>query len=285
MTLPDYLVVLSDVDPVAAAVAAIWGAPESTGISAEGTPIRRLSDHAWSLRRAGPHIRDEHLERVLPAELVAAGTTLVFPSVHRSAQNIRCLTVHPLGNLGGTAEVGGRPRTVSPTDPRRMTGALRRLAEARDRVGLPASFEATHHGPELSLPAFFVEIGFGEADGPPGEAVRLLAEVIPDLEPDPADRVALAVGGGHYAPHFTDLALKRRWAFGHIVSKHGLEGLDAATARAAWTATPGAEGIVFSRAEDARHPVWEGLGSRLREQDAPAREPSSTSGDRPASGT
>jgi D-tyrosyl-tRNA(Tyr) deacylase len=285
MSAPEYLVVLSDADPVATAVSALWGVRESAGVAVDGSPLRKLSDRAWSLRRAGPHIRDEHLERLLPVEMVAAGTTLVFPSIHRSAQNVRCLTVHPLGNLGGSAEVGGRPRTVTPTDPRRMTAALRRLAEGRDRVQLPATFEATHHGPELTLPAFFIEIGFGEADGPPTEAVRLLADVLPDLEPVSTDRVALAVGGGHYAPHFTDLALKRRWAFGHIVSKHGLEGLDAATARAAWTATPDAEGIVFSRAEDARHPVWDGIGTRLREQEAPAREPAPTSGARSASGT
>jgi D-tyrosyl-tRNA(Tyr) deacylase len=285
MSVPEYLVVLSDPDPVASAISSSWGVREATGASVEGTPIRTLSDRAWTLRRPGAHIRDEHLERRLPDELVARRTTLVFPSVHRSAQNVRCLTVHPLGNLGPAAEVGGRPRALTPTDPRRMTAALRRLAEGRDRVGMPATFEATHHGPELALPAFFIEIGFGEADGPPADAVRLLSEVLPDLEPDSRDRVALAVGGGHYAPHFSDLALKRHWAFGHIVSRHGLEGLDPATARAAWDETPGAEGIVFARAEDARHPVWDGVGARLREQDAAVREGAATSGARSASGT
>jgi D-tyrosyl-tRNA(Tyr) deacylase len=285
MTVPEYLVVLSDEDPVARAVSAIWGVPEAVGVSVEGTPLRKLSDRAWSLRRAGPHVRDEHLERLLPPELLAAGITLVFPSIHRSAQNVRCLTVHPLGNLGSAAEVGGRPRTLNPTDPRRMSSALRRLADHRDRTGMPASFEATHHGPELAVPAFFIEIGFGDADAPPPEAVRTLAEVIPDLEADPKDRVALAVGGGHYAPHFTDLALKRRWAFGHIVSRHGMEGLDRSTAEAAWAATPDAEGIVFARAEDARHPVWDGVGPRLRDQDAAVREGATTSGARSASGT
>jgi D-tyrosyl-tRNA(Tyr) deacylase len=285
MSLPEYLVVLSDADPVAGAVAVRWGVGESTGASVAGVPLRKLSERAWSLRRPTLHIRDEHLERLLPADLVGAGTTLVFPSIHRSAQNVECLTVHPLGNLGPSAEVGGRARAVTPTDPRRMSAALRRLADERDRVGLPATYEATHHGPELGLPAFFIEIGFGAADAPPPEAVRLLADVIPHLDPDPRDRVALAVGGGHYAPHFTDLALKRSWAFGHIVSRHALEGLDPATARAAWTATPGAEGIVFARADDARHPVWEGVGRRLREQDAPARDRPATSGGRSASGT
>jgi D-tyrosyl-tRNA(Tyr) deacylase len=285
MSVPEYVVVVSESDPVAVAVSAVWGVGEATGASVDGTPLRRLSEHAWSLRRSGPHIRDEHLDQRFPADLVSAGTTLVFPSIHRSAQNVRCLTVHPLGNLGASAEVGGHPSAVSPSDPRRMTDALRRLDEGRPVPGLPATFEATHHGPELGLPAFFVEIGFGEAEGPPPEAVRLLAKVIPELEPDPRDRVALAVGGGHYAPHFSDLALKRRWAFGHIVSRHALEGLDPTMASATWAATPGAEGIVFARAEDARHPIWDGIGSRLRDRDAPVRERSSTSDARSASGT
>ncbi len=285
MPVPEYLVILSDPDPVAAAVSERWGVPPATGASVEGAPIRRLSDRAWTVRRPGPHIRDDHLERLLPAEFVAAGTTLVFPSIHRSVQNVRCLTVHPLGNPGNTAEVGGRPRALAPTDPRRMAAALRRLADGQREESLPVTYEATHHGPEVALPAFFVEIGFGEDPRPPPDAVRLLADAIPDLEPDPRDRVALAVGGGHYAPHFTDLARKRRWAFGHILSRHGLVGLEASTAAAAWAATPGADGILFARAQDARSPVWDGIGTRLRDSDAAARDDGATSGARSASGT
>jgi D-tyrosyl-tRNA(Tyr) deacylase len=283
--LPEYLVVLAATDPVAEAVSALWGVPEATGGSVDGAPIRRLSEAALVLRRPGPHIRDEHLDQRLPADLRERGLTLVFPSIHRSEQNVACLTVHPLGNLGDSAEVGGRPRSVTPTDARRMVDALRRLHDGRDRVGLSATFEATHHGPELGLPAFFVEIGFGTASGPPREAVQLLAEVVPGLVADPGDRVALAVGGGHYAPHFTDLAVKRHWAFGHIVSKHALASLDAGGARAAWDATPGAEGIVFARAEDAGHPAFEGVGPRLRDPEAPARPKPATSPSRSASGT
>jgi hypothetical protein len=97
----------------------------------------------------------------------------------------------------------------------------------------------------------------------------------------------VGVGGGHYVPHFTDLALRRRWAFGHLLSKHAIATLDAATARDAWTMTPGAEGIVYSRAEDARLPAFEGVGARLREQDAPRRgaEAPTTGASRSASGT
>lgn len=152
-----------------------------------------------------------------------------------------------------------------------MAAALRLLDEGVPMLGTRATYEATHHGPAVRLPAFFIEIGYAELPHPPPEAVRLLAEVIPRIDAASGDRVALAVGGGHYVPHFTELAVRRQWAFGHILSRHALEELDRDTATAAYAQTEGAEGVVYARAEDARHPALETVGPRLRDQDAPPR--------------
>jgi len=269
---PSHLLVVADTDPVARAVGERWGTPPSTGDHVEGAPIRVLPSGALLLRRPGPHIHDEHVDRLLPEALRSGSTTLVFPSIHRSERNVPCLTVHPLGNPGAQAEVGGRPRTLVPTDPRRMADALRRLDERAADTGLEVTFEATHHGPELSIPAFFVEIGYGEQATPPVEAVRALASVLPELRPPEGDRVALAVGGGHYAPHFTELVKERRWAFGHILSRHALTELTPEVARQAYAATGGAEGIVAARAEDLGLPALQGIGPRLKDREAPVRE-------------
>jgi D-tyrosyl-tRNA(Tyr) deacylase len=284
------VVVVSEADPVATAVAARWGTlPASSEGHVDGTPLRRLGDRTLVLRRPLLHIHDEGVDGRLPRAVREGRPTLIFPSIHRSVRNVSCVTVHPLGNPGARAEVGGRPRTLVPTDPRRMTDALRLLGEGALSFGWGATYEATHHGPAVELPAFFIEIGYGELPGPPGEAVRLLAGVIPRVESDPLDRVALGVGGGHYAPHFTDLARHRRWAFGHLLSRHALLEVERATVLSAYQGTDGAEGVVYARAEDARHPVMFGLGPRLRDQDAPAREPGAreppTGGVRSASGT
>jgi D-tyrosyl-tRNA(Tyr) deacylase len=265
------LVVLSETDPVATLVGERWGTPPSTGALVDGAAVRRLADGVLVLRRPGPHIHDERLDLALPPELLRETPTIVFPSIHRSEQNIPCLTVHPLGNPGPEAEVGGRPRTLVPTDPPRMVAALRGLSSRGAREGLTATLEATHHGPELALPAFFVEIGYGTLPGPPPDAVRALADEIPRIAAESGDRVAMAVGGGHYAPHFTDLVLRRRWAFGHILSRHALAQLQAPAARSAYEGTRGAEGIVFARAEDIDHPALRGVGPRLRDRDAPSR--------------
>lgn len=283
------VVILSDVDPVAKAVGEEWGTPPAFGGHIEGAAIRRLNDRILVVRRPGPHIHDEGVDRLLPPELRRTRPTLVFPSIHRSERNVPSLTVHPLGNPGPAAEVGGRPRTLVPTDPRRMALTLRLLDEGSPSVGFEATYEATHHGPAVDSPAFFVEIGYGELSQPPPIAVRLLSTAIPRIAAEPGDRVALAVGGGHYAPHFTDLALRRRWAFGHILSRHHLSGLDRATAKEAYTLTEGSEGVVFARAQDALHPVLEHIGPRLRDQGAPLRGPGGADairhGARSASGT
>lgn len=268
----ELVVVLSEADPVAKAVAAEWGTlPVSDG-HVDGAPIRQLNETVLVVRRPGSHIHDEDVDLRLPQALRESRPTLVFPSIHRSEKNVASLTVHPLGNPGPRAEMGGRPRTLVPTDPSRMVATLRLLDEGTTGLGMKATYEATHHGPAVGLPSFFIEIGYAELPDPPPEAVRLLARTIPRITGLPRDRVALAVGGGHYAPHFSDLALRRNWAFGHILSRHALEELDRTTAIEAYRWTPGAEGVVYSRAEDARHPALDGIGPRLRDQDAPPRE-------------
>lgn len=284
---PSYLVLASEEDPVASRVVARWGTPAATGWIVDGIPIRILSERALLLRRPGLHIHDERVDLLLPKELRDRRPTLLFPSIHRSEQNVECLTVHPLGNPGETAEVGGRAHTLVPTDPRRMTAALRLLDEHARGSRLTVTYEATHHGPEVALPAFFVEIGYGRAAAPGDDAVRVLARVIPEIGPDPGDRVALGVGGGHYAPHFTDLALRRHWAFGHLLSRHALTQLQTTTARAAWEGTEGAEGILYARAEDAKLPALAGLGPRLRDGESPRRSDggTATGASRSVSGT
>ena len=280
------LIVISETDPVAVRVAERWGTPPATGDFVEGAAIRALAQGAYLLRRPGPHIHDERLDARLPSALRAATPTLVFPSIHRSEQNVASLTVHPIGNPGPTAEVGGEPRELVPADPRRMCATLRLLAEGAAKAGAPATLESTHHGPMLDLPAYFVEIGYGEASAPSDHAVAVLSSAIPSASPEPEDRVALALGGGHYAPHFTDLVLTRRWSVGHILSRHSLEVVERRTIEAAWRATPEAEGVLYARAADADRSTVAGIAPRLRDGDAPRRlSPTGSPGGGPTSGT
>ena len=264
-----YLIVVSEEDATARLIAEHWGTPASTGEFVEGSPLRQLAPEVEMLRRPGLHIFDEKLDAVLPSRLKA--TPLVFPSRHRGESGIACLTVHPLGNLGPTAEVGGEPGRLVPTAARLMADALRGAEEPARAIGVPATFEATHHGPLLHQPAFFVEISNALSDADRRMVARPLADALRDLDEEPEDRVAVGVGGGHYAPHFTELVLRRRWAFGHIVPRHALESLTPDVMRQLRDGIPPPEGAVFQRASDAERPEWKAWGRRLRDPDAPPR--------------
>jgi len=282
------LVILSDEDVVARALGARWGSVPATGMTVDGAELRRLDERLLTLRRPGRHIFDERLDELLPPTLRALRPTLLFPSIHRSESGQRCFTVHPLGNPGPHAQLGGQPRTLVPTNPRAMAGLLRELGEAAQTLGLRATYEATHHGPELELPALFAEVAVPEGSVPTDAEIAVIDRSIRAFRPDPRDRVALAVGGGHYAPRFGDLTRARQWAFGHIISRHALADLDPATARAGLEGTPGAEGILYARAQDRGQPAFDGLGPELRETDAPRRtrrDGSPTSTSLPTSGT
>ncbi|MGA7923242.1 MAG: D-aminoacyl-tRNA deacylase [Thermoplasmata archaeon] len=269
-------------DPVAGALLECWGTPRATGEQVDGVAIRELAPGVGLLHRESMHIYDDDLDRRLPPAWRSPEVPLVFPSIHRSDSGRPSLTVHPLGNVGPTADVGGRARTLVPTAPRLMTDALRRLPEAASRLDYSVSFEATHHGPALSTPAFFVEIGTGDGSRPPSSLVRAFADLLVGLEADPRDRVVLGVGGGHYAPHFTDLVLRRRWAFGHILSRHALAVADSSTLRAARSLTPGAEGFLTHRAQDAEDSFVDAMGPRLAETEAELRTMLPTSSARTA---
>jgi D-tyrosyl-tRNA(Tyr) deacylase len=264
-----YLIVASEEDSMASLIAEQWGTPPSIGEFVGGAALRQVAPEIELLRRPGLHIHDVQLGHLLPERL--RSTPIVFPSRHRSESGIGCLTVHPLGNLGPDAEVGGEPGRIVLSPARLLADALRQLEEPAQAIGVPATFEATHHGPLLHQPAFFVEIADVLPDVDRRKVARPVADLIVDLAEDPSDRVAVGIGGGHYAPHFTELTLKRRWAFSHIVPRHVIEGLTPDVQRQLREGAPPPEGALFQRTSDAERPEWKGWGPRLRDADAPPR--------------
>ncbi len=106
-----------------------------------------------------PHIHAEWIAEAYPSDLY------IFPSVHTSESGKRSLTVHPTGNFGD-ALLGGRGRTLSVAPALHMRSALLTLMEEKERRGLDyaVSYEVTHHGPTISAPLLFVEVGSTEEE-------------------------------------------------------------------------------------------------------------------------
>lgn len=155
---------------------------------------------------------------------------MVFISRHSSESGTPTLSVHTPGNLG-KAELGGLPRRVSISPANAMRNALRTMARLRSEMQLSydVSYECTHHGPSLDVPTMFVELGSSAAqwNDPVGaEAVAQAAmEAVSAFGVSQAKAV-LGIGGPHYNSKFTRIALENDLAFGHIIPKYAIEGID-----------------------------------------------------------
>jgi D-aminoacyl-tRNA deacylase len=149
---------------------------------------------------------------------------VIVASKHKSESGMKSLTVHPIGNFS-RAEMGGRDRTLVNVPSRSMTGALLKLIELNTLEDFSINFEVTHHGPYMERPVFFIEIGSNEDEWINDEAGEIIAKTILSYE-ETNDPVAVGIGGGHYAPRFTRLALERKISFGHMAPKYAIDNLD-----------------------------------------------------------
>ncbi len=202
----------------------------------------------------GPSVTDEHLT----VDLEETGWPIHavwFLSKHRAQSGQPSLTVHPIGNHGAS-KFGGQDRTCTPAAPRDMSALLRRLRHHATDRDLPheVTFEGTHHGPFMTQPSVFVEIGSDEDWYDARPSAEVLAAAITDVLDGeaPSDApVLLGVGGGHYVPQATDRALAAEADFGHLVPGYALDPDDEEESMAvldrAWAGTPGADGLYMHK--------------------------------------
>lgn len=169
------------------------------------------------------HLERDNVDKSVTEELGIDLDGVIYLSKHKSGSGRKSLTVHPIGNFG-KAEFGGKDSTLVHAMPHAMTAALRMLNACAKSGGLDysVSFEATHHGPILESPTFFIEIGSTETEWSDRTAARAIGDAILGIKEETCP-VAIGIGGGHYAPRITDIALARKVSFGHIVPTYALD--------------------------------------------------------------
>ncbi len=210
----------------------------------QGNPIYLSSDYCIATIN-DTHIFHDNLDLELSQVLEEKPECLIYASRHRSESGKRSLTVHPIGNFQ-KAEFGGKEKTLVPSSPHIMTQALRILRKKAKILDYTVSFEATHHGPYLQTPTFFIEIGSEEEAWQDKEAGKAIAETI--LEAHATDYpVGIGVGGGHYVPRITDVAIERKISFGHIVPTYALSYLTQETTEKVLRATASVEKVYFHK--------------------------------------
>ncbi len=170
------------------------------------------------------HIHAEHIDRYA-AEIGFHPDIVIFPSVHSASSGIPALTVHPIGNYHD-ALYGGEAGKLVPSCPMIMSDMLRTIKAICSIPEYQICFEATHHGPYLDTPSIFLEIGSDESCWGREDAAEVQAKVL-DLVREKNETInVIGIGGGHYTPRFTELALSHKVNFGHMIPNYQLEGFD-----------------------------------------------------------
>jgi D-aminoacyl-tRNA deacylase len=160
---------------------------------------------------------------------------VVFISRHSSTSGTPTLSVHTPGNFGA-AELGGLPRQVSVSPATAMRDALKALAYFKESLKLEyeVSYECTHHGPSLNVPAMFVELGSSAEQWRDSQAEEAVAHAAMSAigKFDVSEKTAvLGIGGTHYNRRFTRMALDGEAVFGHMIPKYAVPLVDAEVLR------------------------------------------------------
>ena len=172
-------------------------------------------------------------------------TDVIFLSRHTAASGTPALCVHPIGvPVDGSEDYGGHRGVYPPPSSliARLYRRLRREAKIHCTVtgeAFEASLEATHHGPTLSTPACFVEVGSGpdqyDQAAPAALWARILQEelLLGEVNVPSSEReVVVAIGGGHYMPRIGDYCASKKSKadesifLGHMLASYTFRGLD-----------------------------------------------------------
>ena len=206
------------------------------------------------------HLDEDGIDGRAQSQLDRPFEVTIFASRHKAASQIPTLTVHPTGNYSD-ADFGGLPRSLSPSSPQLMTQALRSLRMNAAGLEYDVSFETTHHGPLTDGPAFYIEIGSHEELWHDEKAGAAIAQTILSLEETQYPEL-VCVGGGHYAPRFTDIALSKKVAIGHMAANYALGALDEGMITQMVERSGGANRVYFHR-KGMQKPKYRELSQRF----------------------
>jgi D-aminoacyl-tRNA deacylase len=203
-------------------------------------------------------ILHENIENQIINELKIKPKQAIFISRHRSKTGNPTLTTHPIGNYG-IAEFGGKTKTLSPSMPKMMTHLLRLINKnaKHENLSHQICYEVTHHGPLMTIPTMFAEVGSNEVEWLKQKPSSVVAQSILQLlekyqsENDfPKDiPVLVGMGGGHYAPRFTDVIFEKNTAFGHMIPSYHInsDNINEEILQKAIDETPDTYGIYIHR--------------------------------------
>ena len=214
-----------------------WGPPE---ILPHGLLVRHSTQPVHVLLIEKLHIYADSIDIIHEKETAKTVDEVLVLSRHAAKSGLPSLTVHAIGVPGEIPHgqegfAGGIKGTAVPPSPR-FSAIYSALREESSRSELADEFEVsletTHHGPVLTKPTLYLEIGSTESEWIRKDAAMLWAAVIsrvlglsdksPEGEWFGEGDVMIGLGGGHYAPRHSDIAIRSGLPFGHLLANYAL---------------------------------------------------------------
>jgi len=151
---------------------------------------------------------------------------IIVASRHKSESALPALCVHSPGNFSD-AKLGGNEKTLSIAPALYIREAIiefKKQQEQQQNISTyDVTLEVTHHGPTLNFPLMFVEVGSSEKQWNDLNACEITGNVIKklcDTNLNKHTKIAIGIGGNHYASKFTKILFNEDIAFGHIMPKY-----------------------------------------------------------------
>jgi D-aminoacyl-tRNA deacylase len=159
---------------------------------------------------------------------------IIFATKHQSKETRKTLSLHAPGNWRN-ADYGGKPFKICKTSSLALKFLFQKMEENRLAANsdYELTLECTHHGPLITKPCCFIEIGSTLEQWQDKEVAKIIAKTIADFqnfqlwkssEENKKIIAAMGVGGPHYCPNFNKIQLSKdsKIAIGHIIPEYQL---------------------------------------------------------------
>jgi D-aminoacyl-tRNA deacylase len=172
-------------------------------------------------------------ERLLAALGLSNIDAIIFTTKHDSKSAVKTFCVHTQGNWGD-AQLGGERGVVNAT-PVVLKNELFLSIAACNTVGFEVVNEATHHGPVLTVPSVFIEIGSTAAQWVDERLGAILADAVLSClraytgETAECPPAVFLIGGTHTCANVNESVAKRAFFLGHICPSYAVLSLTSST--------------------------------------------------------
>ena len=185
------------------------------------------------------HIRADGIDSIFKKNTGFSIDDVLILSRHVSRSNTPAMTLHAIGipgvlPYGEQGNSGGENGLLVPPS-KYFASLFRRMnllaREKKLNLDFDLTLETTHHGPILTTPTLYIEIGSTENEWSREDVADCWAEVISDVLVmfggrstyfNPDSDVMIGFGGGHYAPRHKAVILNSDINIGHIIANYSL---------------------------------------------------------------